>query len=252
MKGNILIGMILLVVVLMVAGCSAPTCYPPNKILDNKCCIDSDDNSVCDYEEITVASDDTGTEKISTPVKTPTKKTPTQTETYTVDDDSDDKNPQIQTVDVPKPAPIKTGYQFGVQDIKLGESQKALEINKLSAYRSSRDKAVMNWMIFTVRNRGDKDLNAIVELLFDGATVQGTVVNVKKEYNIPVLKPGEKYVLNQSLGIRVIKINETKEMELSVYEKYVSPRKNLELITKTVIPTDYMDNLEIFTFGPED
>jgi len=243
MKEKILIFAIVALSMVLLAGCAAPTCYPPNKILGNKCCIDDDDNDVCDYEEGAVA-DKTVVE-----------------DTEADDGEGDDayepsapvkEEPQIQKIKAPEPAPIKTSIELGKQEIKLGEPRKYLEINQLSAYRTSRDKGMMDYLVLTVRNIGDSTLNAEVELLFEGARIEEHATRVKKEYTIPALKPGEKYVMNTSLGIRFGEIEKEKKMTLSVYEKYTAPKKDLQVLVKDFIPTDYMESMEIYTYGLPD
>jgi hypothetical protein len=168
-------------------------------------------------------------------------------------EEEEEEEPQIQEVEMPEPAPIQTGLVEGKQDMRLGESREYLQINKLSAFRTSVDKGLMDYMIFTVRNPGNKDLNGVVELFFEGARVNERETRVKKEYTIPTLEPGEKYVLKQSLGIRFAGINKTKTMTMSVYDKYIAPREDLGKVKKEFIPTDYMESMEIFYYGlPEE
>jgi hypothetical protein len=237
MKAKLLIGILLVISLMLLAGCSAPTCYPPNKILDNKCCIDDDDNTVCDYEEGNKAKQP----------ETPVEETPAETAPA-----EETPEPQIQKVKIPEPAQIPTGLQLGKQQIKMGESRKYIEINQMSTTRTSRDKGIMNFIVFTVRNTGETKLNPVVELLFEGARVEEYTARVRKEYVLQALNPGEKLVINQSMGIRFANINLTKEITMAVYERYSAPRKDLEVLKKTFIPTDYMASMEIFTFGPED
>ncbi|MBN1543948.1 hypothetical protein JW898_00635 [Candidatus Woesearchaeota archaeon] len=235
------IGIIAAILILMVAGCTAPTCYPPNKILGNKCCLDEDNNDVCDYEEQmpAVHEEESATEE-------PEPEEAEMTE--------EQEEPQIQQVKMPEavePAMPRT-LELGKQQIRLGEPRKYLEINKLTAYRTSTDKGMMDDAVITVRNIGQKDLNAIVELFFEGARIEEYEAKVKKEYTIPTLKPGEKYVMKQSLGIRFAEIAETKTMTLSVYEKYIAPRKDLETLEKRFVPKDLFESMEIYTYGLPD
>jgi hypothetical protein len=120
----------------------------------------------------------------------------------------------------------------------------------MSAFRTSRDKGLMDWMVFTVRNIGETNLNPVVELLFEGARVEEYTARVKKEYILQPLKPGEKIVINQSMGIRFAEINKTKEMTLSVYERFSAPREDIEVLEKAFVPTDYMESMEVYTYGP--
>jgi len=222
---------LLTILLLMIAGCAAPTCYPPNKILGNNCCLDEDDNDVCDYEE--EGADEEPEELVIEPEE----------------EEEVEYAPQIQEVEVPEPAPIRTGgYEFGVSDINLGESRDPLQLNKMSAFRTSRDKGMMDWMVFTVRNKGQTKLNAEVELFFEGARIEEHSTRVKKEYTIPELAPGEKYVVNKSLGIRFSEINKSKKITMKVYEKFVAPREDLDVLTKEFIPQDLFESMEIYYY----
>ncbi|MBU2560697.1 MAG: hypothetical protein KKD17_00205 [Nanoarchaeota archaeon] len=230
------IGIIAAILILMIAGCSAPTCYPPNKILGNKCCLDEDSNDVCDYEEQKPAVQEE--EQVAEPEQA----------------EMTEEEPQIQQVEVPKvvePAMPRT-LELGKQQIRLGEPRKYLEINKMSAHRTSTDKGLMDYAVITVRNIGQKELDSVVELFFEGARVEEHSTRVKKEYTIPTLKPGEKYVMNQSLGIRFAEINKTKKMTLTAYDKYSAPRKDLETLKKEFVPQDLFESMEIFTYGLPD
>ncbi len=232
------ISIIICILIMMVAGCEAPTCYPPNKIIGNKCCLDENHNEICDYEEETLAEE--AEEEI-------------EEQAEMVEDELEDaeerEEPQIQQVEMPEPAPIPTGLVEGKQDMRPGESRDYLTLHKMSAFRTSRDKGMMDYMVITVRNPSQKKLNAIVELFFEGARLNEYETRVKKEYTIPELDPGEKYVLNQSLGIRFAKINESKSMTLKVYEKYVAPREDLGEVKRTFVPTDYMESMDIYYYG---
>lgn len=230
------IGILAAILILMIAGCSAPTCYPPNKILGNNCCLDEDGNDVCDYEETA-------------------EEEPEVVEEAPEEVELEEEEPQIQQVEMPKtvePAVPRT-LQVGKQDIKLGEPRKYLEINKMTAYRTSRDKGIMDYMIFTVRNIGQAPMSSEVELLFEGARVEDHSTKVKKAYTVPELKPGEKYVFNQSLGIRYAEIDKTKKMTMTLYPRFVAPRDAIDTLKKEFVPQDLFETMEIFTYGlPEE
>jgi hypothetical protein len=231
---------------LLLGGCAAPTCYPPNKIIGSSCCLDADDNGVCDLDEEVSEEEDIAEEEVEE-VEEEVEVAEEEPEEVEMEEE-----PQIQDVEMPEPEPIVTGLQLGKQDMKLGEQRDYLQINKLSAYRTSRDKGIMNYMVFTVRNVGQTKLNPIVDLMFEGARVEEHEARVIKEYVIQPLEPGEKMVINQSLGIRFSEIEETKKITLRVYEKYIAPREDLEVLNKEFIPTDYMDSMEIYTYGLPD
>ena len=239
MKSRIFIG-IIAIMVLLLAGCASSQCYPPNKIIGNSCCIDNNNNGVCDLDEKENPIED-DLETVEEEPEEVVMETPEEQE----------EEPQIQEVELPKedPAPIITGLQLGKQPIKFGETKQWLKINELHAYRSSRDKGMMDHMVYTVMNLGDKKLNAEVELYFDKGRIEDYDARISKDYTIPELEPGEKIVINQSLGIKFSQINKTKEMELTIYEKFVAPRDNLQVLRKEFVPQSLFESMEIFTFG---
>lgn len=236
MKGTLFCGVMISLLILLIAGCTAPTCYPPNKILGNKCCLDEDSNDICDYEESKPAApaEEPAAEEIET---APAEETP---------------EPQIQQVVTPKPAaaePATPEVQYGKMAIGIGEPKKYLVIDDMSTFKISRDKALMDYMVFTVRNIGEVPLNPVVEILVEGARVEEYTARVKKEYFLPVLKPGEKYVMYQSLGIKLGDLDKAKQITMTVYERYTAPRKDLETLKKQFDPKDYLVDDEVHTYG---
>jgi len=230
MKTRLMIGIIFSVMILILVGCQAPSCYPPNKIIGKNCCMDDNANGQCDYDE-------------------PKEQAQTEKETPAVEEQApvETEKPKIVT----KPAiEEKPAVQFGKSKIETWEPKKYLTLDKLSAYRTSRDRALLDYMEITVRNIGAKKLNPVVEILFEGARYEEHVVRIKKEYILEPIAPGEKLFLNQSLGISLEGINLTKKLTVSVYERYSAPREDLEVMTKNIVPQEYMESLEIFTYGP--
>jgi hypothetical protein len=237
---NVLIIAIISTLLLVLAGCSAPTCYPPNKIMDNKCCLDQDNNDVCDFEEPAQPKETVKETPVETAPETPTetpKEVPAETTVVTP---------------VTKPTVPAAPLTLGKQKMNSLDPHQYLQINKLTAYRTSTDKGILDNMVYTVRNIGDADLNAIVELLFESGRIEGYSARVMKEYTIPTLKPGEKVVIDQSLGIYFADINKTKLLTMTIYEKYKAPRKDLELLKKEFVPRNMFETMEIFIHGKPD
>ena len=135
-------------------------------------------------------------------------------------------------------------------DIAPGEPHKFIQISDMKAYRSSRDRGTLDYFILTVRNVGMKDITPKVKLFFETARLSNSDVRLEKEYMMPTLKPGEKYVTRQQLGITFSKINVTKTMTLTLLDRYDSTQTAVEILEKEFIPTDYMDDLTVYTFGP--
>jgi hypothetical protein len=236
MNGKLMCGVIISLLILLIAGCSAPTCYPPNKILGNKCCLDEDSSGVCDYEE---------------PKKAVQKEEPAEEEE--LEAAPEEPEPQIQRIVTAAPAeeeePAEPRPEYGKMPIGPGEPKKYLTIDEMSTFKISRDKAYMDYMVFTVRNIGETNLNPVVELLVEGARVEEYTARVKKEYFLPVLKPGEKNVVFQSLGIKLGDINKTKQITMTIHERYTAPRQDIETLKKQFDPADYFVDDEIHTYG---
>ena len=228
------------VLILLLAGCTAPTCYPPNKIIGSKCCVDDNDNGVCDYDEEVVEEVPEDTEEVQDEPEE-------GLESVTGQMVAVEEEPPVQEEESPEPT--GSGLEPGKYKIQLGEHKQYLQLNEMDAYRTSRDRGMMDSMTFTVRNIGGKKLNPVVELLFEGARVEEHSARVKKEYFLETINPGEKLVVYQSLGIRFEGLEEPKTLRLTVYERYASPREDLQIIDKEIIPTDYMDNMKIYTYG---
>lgn len=240
-----IIGTLMIILLMAVAGCTAPTCYPPNKIIGNNCCQDSDDNDVCDYDE--------QTEEEEEPVAT-VDETPEEVEM------EEEEEPQIQQVEMPEPEPVEAvdPLEPGKYEIKFGEPKQYIEINEIKTYRTSRDKGIVDEITFTVRNLGAKTLNPVVDLHYDGAGVNYMdtervpeyEIRVDKEYTLQKIEPGEKLVVKKSVGIRYQSIETRKEITLDVYERFVSPKKDLGTDSQTFVPVDLFETMEIYTYGP--
>jgi hypothetical protein len=229
MRIGIISIVILAVIALLLAGCSAPQCYPPNKIVDNKCCVDDDSNSVCDMDEPQPAEEEPQVEVQPEPVV--------------------EEEPQIHKLETPKTETVEIGLQIGKQMMKQYEKRDYIELNDFTMYRSSTDKAIMDFMVYTVRNPGEVTINPVVEILFEKARLDEHQSTVKKEYVLDPLKPGEKIVINQSIGVVFAKINETKEIHMRVYERLSAPVEEFGTVDKTFVPFKKLTSMEIFIHG---
>ncbi len=243
MKTKICASVLLVVMIIFLAGCEAPKCYPPNKIIDNKCCIDDDSNGVCDIEE---------THQEEAAQETVQEQPAVQEEV---------QQPEVAEEEaVAEETPEAAGLEPGKYDIRIGEPKKYLEINELKSYRTSRDKGMLDEMTFTVRNIGTQTLNPVVELFFDGSgmnyideeRVPEYDVRVGKEYTLDAIKPGEKRVIKKSLGIRFQGIDNKKTLTLTIYDRFTAPRKDLEVLKKEFVPQDLFKTMDIYTYGMPD
>jgi hypothetical protein len=235
---------IIALLLLVLAGCAAPTCYPPNKILGNKCCLDSNNNEKCDFEEGAAQT----AEETEPVVKETVTEIPQETTEETTEPVLPTQTERQQAV-APAPKPATDEIQLGKQKMNSLDPHQYLQINKLEAYRTSTDKGMMDYMVYTVRNIGPSDLDAMVELYFEGARLEEHQIRILKEYRIPVLKAGEKIVIQQSLGIYFADINATKKITMSIYKRLEGPRKDLEVLKKEFVPKTLFPTMEIFTYG---
>jgi hypothetical protein len=241
MDKKILIG-IFAMLVLLLAGCKAPTCYPPNEIIGNNCCLDEDSNAICDYDEELAEQEEEVEEVEEETEEVMMEAEEEETEEETVEEEeTEEKEPEYVALPI--------GLEPGKYEMKMGETKQYLQINKITSYRTSRDKGIMDEIIFTVRNIGDKKLNPVVNLYFEGARIEEHEARVVKEYVLEPLEPGEKHIVKKALGIRFAGINKTKVIELNVYEEFVSPKDYLQVLRKEFVPQDLFESMEIFTYG---
>ncbi|MBW2967864.1 hypothetical protein KY362_05240 [Candidatus Woesearchaeota archaeon] len=251
MKLKIALTALSLILIMMMAGCSAPMCYPPSKVIGNKCCVDENANNVCDYdEEPAPAEEPEEAELTEEPAQEAEEETPAEEE------------PKIQTVPKPAPAPAPEtdDPEFGKMKIKTGEPREYLTIDKITSFRTSRDKGMLDEIHYTVRNLGTGTITPTVEFFFDNEgmdfseteRVYEYPLRVLKEYKLESLKPGEKHVIKQSLGIRFQGIEQPKQIEMSVYDRYSSPKKDLAKVERKIKPVDLFETMEIYTYSRPD
>lgn len=238
----------------LLVGCNAPVCYPPNTIIGNKCCLDDNKNSVCDYDEKEESAE--LEEDLSLDNKEP--------ETEEADEETPKNNEENREESAQKTTIIKSSspskQDTSKQKIGPGEPRQYLEINELKAYRSSTDKGVIDEMTYTVRNIGKIKITPTVDLMFDNHGIDFTEkerireyeLTVMKNYDLITLKPGEKLVIKQLLGIRFQGINETKTIQLSIYDRNSAPRKDLQVLSREILPTKYFSTMDIQFYGPEE
>lgn len=233
----------ILMLAILIAGCAAPVCYPPNKIIGNKCCIDDNDNNVCDADEAPEAEEAEEEQEAEE-----------QQEATPVEEEEDAEEEEAE----PEEEEEATGLEPGKYDMKLGEPKRYLEINKISAYRSSRDKGVIDEIVFTVRNIGDSIFSPTADLHFDGTGVDFTEqdrvpeyeLKVDHEFDLQELDPGEKLIVRKYLGIRFQDIDDDKTIRMSVYDRYKAPREDLAEVETEIVPQELFDSMEIYTYGP--
>ncbi len=120
-----------------------------------------------------------------------------------------------------------------------------LDSYKLS--RISRDKGMVDEVTFTVRNTGSKTLTPHIILWFKmQSNSDASIPDItEKVYDFPQLKPGYKVTKKYPLNMRFHYLEGEKTFTLKVRDRYVSPPKDLDIITRTFIPLDEMENMEI-------
>ena len=232
----------LLISVMLIAGCASQIkCSEPNTVIGNECCLDDNDNDQCDNSEEELEPE---------PAEQVEKKV-----VRAVPEPEPEPEPQIRQVYTePTPAiDLINPTEPGIYKMRQGESRKWVEINEIFAYRTSRDKGYMDYMIYTVRNHGTKKAKFKVNMMFEyGLNSMGADARVGKEYTIAQLEPGEKAIMKQSLGIYFKGIEELKTMEMNIYDPFVVPKEDLDTLTKTFTPTKYFPDMETHTYGYEE
>ncbi|HII71178.1 TPA: hypothetical protein HA265_00295 [Candidatus Woesearchaeota archaeon] len=275
MKRVVLVAILISVLVALSACAPQIECKSPNKVIGKECCLDADDDDVCDSDdsselkaEKTVKRTVAAEEPESSDESDVSDDSPEQEYEYEASEGSDD-DPAIDSSYNDKPSVTGSAVadssskespylppgslEPGVYKMNPGETRDWLTINKLFGYRTSRDKGYMDYMIYTVRNHGATKKSYEVEFMFrDGLTKAGTEAMIGKKYTIQDLKPGEKIVMKQSLGIFFPKIEEIKTIELSVYDPRAVPREDFDTMKKSFTPTDIFPDMEIHSYGLED
>jgi hypothetical protein len=240
-----------LILFVLLVGCNAPVCYPPNTIIGNKCCLDDNKNSACDYDEKKESAE-------------PEEDLSLDNEEDETEETAEETKETIREEPAKKTTIIKSGSPAKQdtlkQNIAPGEPRQYLEINELKAYRSSTDKGVIDEMTYTVRNIGKTKITPTVDLMFDNHGIDFTEkerireyeLTVMKNYDLVALEPGEKLVIKQLLGIRFQGINETKTLQLSIYDRNSAPRKDIQVLRREILPTKYFSTMDIQFYGPEE
>ncbi|MFC1723689.1 hypothetical protein ACFL0V_06110 [Nanoarchaeota archaeon] len=232
----------LMISVLMLVGCAPQMkCSEPNTVINNECCLDADDNDICDSDE--------------EPEPEPEPESEPEPQIDRSYNEKPEPEPQIDKSYEAKvePAQLPNTYEPGISKIRVGEPKQWLQIHELSAFRTSRDKGYMDYMVYTVRNLGSKEKSYKVDMYFEnGVTSSGAEKPVGKEYNIEKLEPGEKITVKQSLGIYFHGIEESKDLKLSISDPMVYPREDINSISKTFKPTSIFEDMEIYTYGKDD
>ena len=225
---------------ILVVGCApAIQCEAPSKIIGNRCCLDQNDNDICD------STDDIDLEE--EPVVEPV---PEKVETA--------PEPEPETVPekvVTKPAPKLSAPKEPVElkagkfDIKFGEPKKYVEINKLEMHRYSNDKVMFDTMWYTVRNVGVKKLSPEVRIRAEGVRTGDSEYSssgVERTYILEPLLPGEKQVIELSMGLRYGQMNKTRSLTIDVFERYVAPKTSVGKVVKDFKPVDELESMEIW------
>lgn len=130
-------------------------------------------------------------------------------------------------------------------DRRLEGEMLTLDAYKLS--RTSRDKGLVEGITFTVRNTGSKTLSPRVILWFKTQSVSDASIPdvTEKDYDLPQLEPGYKVTKTYPLNVRFHYLEEQKVFTLKLRERFVSPPKDLTVITKSFIPIEEMETMEI-------
>ena len=240
---SLLIAFLIIIISIAISGCTTVVyCEPPNSVIGDTCCLDKNSNKVCDGLEKT-----TVTKPVENKTSVETNKT-TETVVKTETSKPAEKVVAVTTpvVETNKPIELKKGKY----PIEEGELNKYLEIKDIDIRRYSRDKGIIDQMTFIVRNIGDKTFSPTVVFVFEtGITANSAEGPVEQKYDYYELKAGEKRVEIRPMGVRFRQINKTKTIKMYVYDRYVSPRADKEILTYSFNPWNEMDSTEINQWG---
>ena len=117
--------------------------------------------------------------------------------------------------------------------------------NDLDLKRISTDRGEFRSLTFTVRNLNDEPINVEVQALFLGFEVSGKPAKVEKQFDIPQIPPGFKFMKKFPQTIYFEDIEETKTIELYLTEKYTDPSTITQTVKRNFVPYDEMESLEI-------
>ena len=235
---------ILLLVLVLLMGCTTVVyCEQPNKVIGDSCCMDKNDNKICDGKEKTSVKTVEPKTDAKITANTTTKSTQTQKTT----------SPTTQKTEIKKTTTETkteiTELKKGKYDIQPGEPARYLEIKKMEIRRYSRDKGIIDKMSFIVRNVGAKAFSPTVVFTFDkGITSSGEGI-IEQKYDFYELKPGEKIVEIRPMGVRFKEINTTKKITMQIYDRYVAPRADKETMEYQFNPWDVMESHEVDQWG---
>ncbi len=261
-RGFVIAAFVLLVVfTVFVAGCAPKMhCEAPAKVIGDSCCLDGNDNGVCDSYE-------------PAPAKTPVVSDSASEQA--VDQGSEDKVPEeslgsdvsqnsgADTASVKAPAEdsltdknadSESELKAGVFKIKFGEPKKYVDVLKLDAHRYSADKVMLDDIWYVVRNVGDKTLNPEVRIRAEGVRVndyEDSYSSKEFTYDLDPLEPGEKEIINLLTDLRYSQMNKTRTLTISVYERFVAPKEELGETVYEFRPVDELESMDI-SWVPKD
>lgn len=234
---------------MVLVGC-APSivCEQPSRMIGDRCCLDEDGNGVCDSMDV----------REEAAVEAP------------VEEDITEPGPVVEAAPEPepvkavtKPAPVKevkepvtpAELKAGKFDIQFGEPKKYVEINKLEMHRYSNDKVMFDTMWYTVRNVGTKKLNPEVRIRAEGVRTgdsEYSSSSVERTYILEPLLPGEKEVIELSMGLRYGGMNLTKTLTIDVFERYTAPKESIGKTVKEFKPINELESMDIWWTDSEE
>lgn len=144
-------------------------------------------------------------------------------------------------------APSAPSYGEGISPISSDDPNEWLEIGKLNARRTSRDKGELKEMDITVRNIGTYAFYPVIYMTFEYGLVGDSELPriVEQKFELPNLKPGLKITRTFPVSVRFHEIDKSKTIKLRMQEKYVSPSYDFAKTAKTFIPRDIFESQNI-------
>lgn len=135
--------------------------------------------------------------------------------------------------------------QKGISEISYDEPHEYLDITDMKFTRTSRDKAELKELTLTFRNIEYQPIKGIVIMTFEDVYVEDHKVTAEKEFELPEVKPGMKFVKVFPVGVYYHSLGDKKEISLSFYKKYETPRKYVGEKSLSIVPIDLLGSMEM-------
>lgn len=149
----------------------------------------------------------------------------------------------------PEPEPVdklsKAEEALGIKIVDQS-SRKAITINEFDTRRTSRDRGELRWVNLTIRNVRDKEINPQVILWFRTTDYEKPSKIVREQViDFPRLAPNRELTKKYPLTLRYDKIDEVKDIEVTLYDISVGPKNKLGEAKQSFHPIEEFPTMEI-------